>query len=172
MGKTTTQDDNKHEQPLQAVLIADNFDNAWHPITLESYDGSVDGGRGKERPLVLCPLNNVPLLKHSIDFLQVSFIHVVDMLLSEFMVLALINAFHVHQFVDINTYDHFYLMTDMNHISHLQNPKPSGSRSTRTIPYLHHRFRRPRAIPLLQRPLHSIRRQTSIPSLQLSLPPK
>lgn len=71
MGKSTT-DDNKHEQPLQAVLIADNFNNAWHPITLEAYDGSIDGGKGKERPSVLCPLNNVPLLKLSIDFLQVS----------------------------------------------------------------------------------------------------
>ena len=96
MGKsTTTQDDNKHEQPLQAVLIADTFDNAWHPITLESYyDGSnsnsssvdVDHGghqqqRGKERPLVLCPLNNVPLLKHSIDFLQVSLFFVLLLLL-------------------------------------------------------------------------------------------
>ncbi|KAL3782144.1 hypothetical protein ACHAWO_007504 [Cyclotella atomus] len=71
MGKQQT--DDKHEQPLQAVLIAATFDNAWHPITLEAYDGSgsVDnGGKGKERPLVLCPLNNVPLLKHSIDFLQ------------------------------------------------------------------------------------------------------
>jgi translation initiation factor eIF-2B subunit epsilon len=73
MGKQQN-DDNKHEQPLQAVLIADTFDNAWHPITLEAYDGSsIDNssGKGKERPLVLCPLNNVPLLKHSIDFLQV-----------------------------------------------------------------------------------------------------
>jgi len=73
MGKQTT-DDNKHEQPLQAVLIADTFDKAWHPITLESHDGSIDGGKGHERPLLLCPLNNVPLLKHSIDFLQVSLV--------------------------------------------------------------------------------------------------
>ncbi|KAL3799014.1 hypothetical protein HJC23_005153 [Cyclotella cryptica] len=71
MGKSSNDpSDNKHEQPLQAVLIADTFDNAWHPITLESYHGDADGAKGKERPLVLCPLNNVPLLKHSIDFLQ------------------------------------------------------------------------------------------------------
>jgi translation initiation factor eIF-2B subunit epsilon len=77
MGKPTT-DDNKHEQPLQAVLLADTYDNAWHPITLESHDGSIEGGnnKGKERPLVLCPLNNVPLLKHSIDFLQVSWVRI------------------------------------------------------------------------------------------------
>lgn len=72
MGKAGSDpSDNKHEQPLQAVLLADTFDNAWHPITLESYDGHADGTKGKERPLVLCPLNNVPLLNHSIDFLQV-----------------------------------------------------------------------------------------------------
>ena len=72
MGKPANDpSDNKHEQPLQAVLLADTFDNAWHPITLESYDGDADGAKGKERPLVLCPLNNVPLLNHSIDFLQV-----------------------------------------------------------------------------------------------------
>ncbi|KAL7522846.1 hypothetical protein ACHAWX_007564 [Stephanocyclus meneghinianus] len=71
MGKASSDpSDNKHEQPLQAVLLADTFDNAWHPITLESYDGHADGTKGKERPLVLCPLNNVPLLNHSIDFLQ------------------------------------------------------------------------------------------------------
>jgi translation initiation factor eIF-2B subunit epsilon len=75
MGKSTSDpSDNKHEQPLQAVLIADTFDNAWHPITLEPLqDDGAGNSKGKERPLVLCPLNNVPLLKHSIDFLQVRF---------------------------------------------------------------------------------------------------
>jgi translation initiation factor eIF-2B subunit epsilon len=77
--------DNKSEQKLQAVLLADTFSNAFHPITLEPYRdhhrdviGGFGGGvlpplscsRGKERPLVLCPLNNVPVLHHSIDFLQ------------------------------------------------------------------------------------------------------
>ena len=78
--------DNKTEQKLQAVLLADAFSNAFHPITLEPYrdhrdhrdDVAVGGGggavpaagRGNERPLVLCPLNNVPVLHHSIDFLQ------------------------------------------------------------------------------------------------------
>ena len=79
--------DNKHEQKLQAVLLADTFSNAFHPITYEPYDispnnnndgannissGKVDNTttKGKERPLILCPLNNVPLLHHTIDFLQ------------------------------------------------------------------------------------------------------
>ena len=71
--------DNKHEQKLQAVLLADTFSNSFHPITLEDYSGSLptstpspsDGNtKGRERPLALCPLNNVPLLHHTIDFLQ------------------------------------------------------------------------------------------------------
>ena len=81
MGKEDPSD-NKHEQKLQAVLLADSFDRAWDPVTSEpvpppsSSDGpsSAAGGgaadRGRERPLVLCPLNNVPLLRHSVDFLQ------------------------------------------------------------------------------------------------------
>jgi len=74
--------DNKHEQKLQAVLLADTFSNSFHPITLEDYSGTLpiasadattaaDGNvKGRERPLALCPLNNVPLLHHTIDFLQ------------------------------------------------------------------------------------------------------
>ena len=75
--------ENKHEQKLQAVLLADTFSNAFHPITFEPYssndalcnnNGTIGNtgkeGKGQERPLVLCPLNNVPLLHHTIDFLQ------------------------------------------------------------------------------------------------------
>ena len=81
--------DNKHEQKLQAVLLADTFSNAFHPITYEPFDisssnnlnnndgaNNISGGKvdnttkGRERPLILCPLNNVPLLHHTIDFLQ------------------------------------------------------------------------------------------------------
>lgn len=70
--------DNKHEQKLQAVLLADAFSNAFHPVTLEPYDPGADCGdpggaaaaKGRVRPLALCPLNNVPLLHHTIDFLQ------------------------------------------------------------------------------------------------------
>ena len=90
--------DNKHEQRLQAVLLADTFSDAFHPITLEPYysnhddddDEDVDDEnnnsdqrqnrtnpaartakkKGRERPLLLCPLNNVPLVLHTIDFLQ------------------------------------------------------------------------------------------------------
>ena len=78
---STDPSDNKHEQKLQAVLLADTFSNAFHPVTLEPFaddDANNNGGAaaakgnpiGKERPLVLCPLNNVPLLHHTIDFLQ------------------------------------------------------------------------------------------------------
>ena len=93
---TSDPSDNKHEQKLQAVLLADTFSNAFHPITFEPYntndasdntnngiirntDASTNNGiigdtgkegKGQERPLVLCPLNNVPLLHHTIDFLQ------------------------------------------------------------------------------------------------------
>lgn len=55
--------DNKHDQKLQAVLLADTFSNAFYPITLEPY-------YNHKRPLLLCPINNVPLLHHTIDFLQ------------------------------------------------------------------------------------------------------
>jgi translation initiation factor eIF-2B subunit epsilon len=50
--------DNKHEQKLQAVLLADSFLNTFQPITLD-----------KTSPKVLCPLNNVTLLDYSIEFL-------------------------------------------------------------------------------------------------------
>ncbi|KAL7535373.1 hypothetical protein ACHAXR_011126 [Thalassiosira sp. AJA248-18] len=90
MGKSSASSsdpsDNKHEQKLQAVLLADTFSNAFHPITFEPYhhnntntlnntadkadNNSNNNIKGTERPLVLCPLNNVPLLHHTIDFLQ------------------------------------------------------------------------------------------------------
>ncbi|EJK69460.1 hypothetical protein THAOC_09281 [Thalassiosira oceanica] len=83
MGKSDPSDpsDSKHEQKLQAVLLADSFDRAWDPVTSEAHPSSSssrDDGpsscaapdRGRERPLVLCPLNGVPLLRHSVDFLQ------------------------------------------------------------------------------------------------------
>lgn len=50
--------DNKHEQKLQAVLLADSFLCTFRPITLD-----------KSSPKVLCPLNNVTLLDYSIEFL-------------------------------------------------------------------------------------------------------
>mmetsp|Transcript_36272 Transcript_36272/g.77346 ORF Transcript_36272/g.77346 Transcript_36272/m.77346 type:complete len:155 (+) Transcript_36272:172-636(+) len=70
--------DNKHEQKLQAVLLTDTFSDAFHPITFEPYsavggDGATSAdaaAKGRERPLALCPLNNVPLLHHTIGFLQ------------------------------------------------------------------------------------------------------
>jgi translation initiation factor eIF-2B subunit epsilon len=46
----------KHEQPLQAVLLADSFVNSFRPVSLD-------------RPKVLCPLNNVTLLDYAMDFL-------------------------------------------------------------------------------------------------------
>ena len=50
--------DNKHEQKLQAVLLADSFMTTFRPISLD-----------KSTPKVLCPLNNVAMLDYSIDFL-------------------------------------------------------------------------------------------------------
>ena len=50
--------DNKHEQKLQAVLLADSFTTTFHPVTLD-----------QTTPKVLCPLNNLPLLDYSIEFL-------------------------------------------------------------------------------------------------------
>mmetsp|Transcript_14237 Transcript_14237/g.29892 ORF Transcript_14237/g.29892 Transcript_14237/m.29892 type:complete len:248 (-) Transcript_14237:203-946(-) len=67
--------DNKHEQKLQAVLLADSYTNSFHPVTLEPYSSSAAdkgasvSGKSHQRPLTLCPLNNVPLLHHTIDFL-------------------------------------------------------------------------------------------------------
>ena len=78
MGKSSANHDpadNKHEQKLQAVVLADTFSDAFHPVTLEPYrpgpaGAGASASRGRERPLMLCPLNNVPLLRHTIDFLQ------------------------------------------------------------------------------------------------------
>jgi len=50
--------DNKHEQKLQAVLLADSFTSTFRPITFD-----------KLTPKVLCPLNNVTILDYSIEFL-------------------------------------------------------------------------------------------------------
>ena len=50
--------DSKHEQKLQAVLLADSFSSTFRPITLD-----------KTQPKVLCPLNNVTMLDYSIEFL-------------------------------------------------------------------------------------------------------
>jgi NDP-sugar pyrophosphorylase family protein len=77
--------DNKSEQKLQAVLLADIFTSAFHPITLDPPPSSsfstaptttnhgttpsISAG-GTSRPLVLCPINNVPILLHSINYLQ------------------------------------------------------------------------------------------------------
>jgi translation initiation factor eIF-2B subunit epsilon len=50
--------DNKHEQKLQAVLLADSFLSTFQPITLNP-----------QHPKVLCPLNNITLLDYAIEFL-------------------------------------------------------------------------------------------------------
>jgi translation initiation factor eIF-2B subunit epsilon len=46
----------KREQPLQAVLLADSFTNSFRPLSLD-------------RPKVLSPLNNVPMINYALDFL-------------------------------------------------------------------------------------------------------
>ena len=50
--------DSKHEQKLQAVILADSFTSTFRPVTLD-----------KTQPKVLCPLNNVTMLDYSIEFL-------------------------------------------------------------------------------------------------------
>jgi len=69
--------DNKSEQKLQAVLLADIFTSAFHPVTLDPSPPSFfsnptppPGTPTGRRPLVLCPLNNVPILLHTINYLQ------------------------------------------------------------------------------------------------------
>uniref|UniRef100_A0A7S2JV07 Translation initiation factor eIF2B subunit epsilon n=1 Tax=Leptocylindrus danicus TaxID=163516 RepID=A0A7S2JV07_9STRA len=52
------QQDNKHEQKLQAVILADSFTTTFQPMTLAS-----------GTPKVLCPLNNVAMLDYSLEFL-------------------------------------------------------------------------------------------------------
>jgi translation initiation factor eIF-2B subunit epsilon len=51
--------DNKHNQKLQAVLLADSFLTTFQPITLD-----------KTTPKVLCPLNNVTMLDYAIEYLS------------------------------------------------------------------------------------------------------
>jgi len=48
----------KHEPKLQAVILADNFNTSFDPITLDT-----------STPKVLCPLNNVAIIDYSIEFL-------------------------------------------------------------------------------------------------------
>eukprot|EP00957_Ditylum_brightwellii_P019483 1470210-Ditylum_brightwellii.AAC.1 len=55
---TSDPSDSKHEQKLQAVLLADSFVSTFRPITLD-----------KSQPKMLCPLNNVTMLDYSIEFL-------------------------------------------------------------------------------------------------------
>mmetsp|Transcript_27226 Transcript_27226/g.33648 ORF Transcript_27226/g.33648 Transcript_27226/m.33648 type:complete len:851 (-) Transcript_27226:58-2610(-) len=58
MRNTNNNDDNKREQKLQAVLLADSFLTTFQPITLD-----------KTTPKVLCPLNNVTMLAYAIEYL-------------------------------------------------------------------------------------------------------
>ena len=57
-GGSNNDQDNKHNQKLQAVLLADSFLTTFHPITLD-----------KTTPKVLCPLNNVTMLDYAIEYL-------------------------------------------------------------------------------------------------------
>lgn len=49
-------DDAKHEQALQAVLLADSFTKTFRPLSLD-------------KSKVLCPLNNVPMIDYAMEFL-------------------------------------------------------------------------------------------------------
>lgn len=58
VGANSAADDaaTKHEQPLQAVLLADSFTQDFRPLSLD-------------RPKVLSPLNNVKMIDYAMDFL-------------------------------------------------------------------------------------------------------
>ena len=55
-GNRQKDDDAKHEQKFQAVLLADSFVNTFRPVSLD-------------KPKVLCPLNNVVMLDYAMEFL-------------------------------------------------------------------------------------------------------
>ncbi len=55
--KIEMSEDVKREQKLQAIILADSFTKTFRPITLE-------------RPKVLLPLVNVPMLDYTIEFLS------------------------------------------------------------------------------------------------------
>lgn len=57
--KVDQSEDVKREQKLQAILLADSFATAFRPITAE-------------RPKVLLPLVNVPMLEYTLEFLSQS----------------------------------------------------------------------------------------------------
>ena len=46
----------EHEEPLQAVVLADAFETRFHPFTLE-------------RPRCLLPLANTPLIEYTLELL-------------------------------------------------------------------------------------------------------
>lgn len=50
-------EDVKADQPLQAILLADSFEKNFRPITLE-------------KPKVLLPLVNTPMLEYTLEFLS------------------------------------------------------------------------------------------------------
>jgi translation initiation factor eIF-2B subunit epsilon len=51
--------DNKHNQKLQAVLLADSFQTTFQPISLDN-----------DFPKMLCPLNNVTMIDYAIEYLS------------------------------------------------------------------------------------------------------
>ena len=48
--------EDEHEEPLQAVVLADAFETRFHPFTLE-------------RPRCLLPLANTPLIEYTLELL-------------------------------------------------------------------------------------------------------
>ncbi len=56
---SSNDNENKHNQKLQAVLLADSFLTTFHPITID-----------KSTPKVLCPLNNVTMIDYAIEYLS------------------------------------------------------------------------------------------------------
>ena len=55
-GKTSAGGEDKREEPLQAVILADDFETRFNPFTLE-------------RPRCLLALANTPLIEYTLAFL-------------------------------------------------------------------------------------------------------
>jgi translation initiation factor eIF-2B subunit epsilon len=70
-------EDSKRDQKLQAILLADSFSKSFRPVTWE-------------KPKVLLPLVNVPMIEYTIEFLAQNGVEEVIINLASFEVPLLI----------------------------------------------------------------------------------
>ena len=73
-------EDVKREKPLQAILLADSFTSTFRPVSFE-------------RPKVLFPLANAPMLAYSLDFLASNNV-------KEVFVCCISHADRVHEYIE------------------------------------------------------------------------